>query len=76
MKPDDGRCLNRETFVKKDGTLSRIRRQCSRQAEVYPDGSINRLCTEHQREVNETFLRMMDRTRDHSTFVPGTKTIQ
>jgi hypothetical protein len=34
MKPDDGRCLYRENFVKKDGTLSRVKRQCSRQAEV------------------------------------------
>jgi hypothetical protein len=47
-----------------------------RQAEVYPDGRINRLCAEHQREVNETFLRAMDQEAAHCIFIPGTRTVQ
>jgi hypothetical protein len=75
-KLDDGRCLFREHFVKKDSTLSKTTRQCSRQAEVHDDGRINRFCSEHQREFNETFLRVMDRDRPRITYVPGPRTIQ
>jgi hypothetical protein len=74
-KPDDGRCLYRECFVKKNGTLSKIKRQCVRQAEVH-DGHFMTLCAEHQREVNDTFLRVMDRKRPRVVFVPGSKTVQ
>jgi hypothetical protein len=75
-KADDGRCLFREHFVKKDHTLSKITRQCSRQAKVHDDGRINRFCPEHQKEFNETFLRAMDRDRPRITYVRGPRTIQ
>lgn len=74
-KPDDGLCLYRETFVKKDGTLSKTKRQCSRQAQIH-DGHFMTLCAEHQRGVNETFLRVMDKTRSRLVFVPGSRTVQ
>jgi hypothetical protein len=74
VKPDDGRCLYRDQFIKKDGTLSKIKRQCSRQAQTL-DGHLMTLCAEHQREVDEVFRRVMDKGR-RSVFVPGPKVVQ
>ena len=75
VKADDGRCLHREQYVKKDGALSKIKRQCSRLAQIH-DGRFTTLCAEHQTEVNEAFLRAVDPNRPRLLFVPGSRTVQ
>jgi hypothetical protein len=74
VKSDDGRCLYRDHFAKKNGTLSKIKRQCSRHAQTL-DGHLMTLCAEHQKEVDEVFRRIMDKKR-RSVFVPGPRTVQ
>jgi hypothetical protein len=74
LEPDDGHCLYRDHFIKKDGTLSKIKRQCSRKAQTH-DGHLMTLCAEHQREVDEVFRWTMDKKR-RSVFVPGPKMVQ
>ena len=75
VSADNGRCLYREQFVKKDGTLSKIKRQCSRQAQIH-DGCFTTLCAKHQREVDEALLRATDPDRRPVLFVPGSRTVQ
>jgi hypothetical protein len=74
VKPDDGRCPHRDQFIKKNGTLSKIKRQCSRQAQTL-NGHLMTLCAEHQREVDEVFRRVMDKEQ-RSVFVHGPRMVQ
>lgn len=76
VKPDDGRCLYREHFVKKDGTISKLKRQCPRQAYVHENGDIDRYCDEHAKFMLDEMRRALDRTRPRVSYIPGPKVVQ
>lgn len=73
---DDGRCLYREHFVKKDGTISRLKRQCPRLAYIDKRGRVDRYCGEHRTASLDEMRRALDRTKPRVSYVPGPKIIQ
>lgn len=76
VKPDDGRCLYREHFAKKDGTISKITRQCPRQAHVDEHGGVNRYCKEHLAADIEEQRRWLNPSKPRVRYVPGPRTVQ